>query len=232
MALTDYKQPSLTTDIVLLRVNNYESEDSRRNTMKELQIKLVKRNEDPENGSWSLPGGFVDIDEEIFTNVKRKLEEKTGITGDFYIEQLYTWGDVNRDSRGRVISVSFLGLCNEETYEEKEVNRETGWFNVDWVLEGNLGKLAFDHQKIIEYALERMRNKIEYTDIAFNLLPSEFTIRECQTVYTLILKRGLFNFRRKIAEYVTPLNKQKKEEGKQYRPAELFAVKKNRNSKF
>lgn len=232
MSLENYKRPSLTTDIVLFRVHSCDSEDSRRNTLKELQIKLVKRNEEPEKGCWGLPGGFVDIDEDIFANVLRKLEVKTGISGNFYIEQLYTWGDVDRDSRGRVISVSFLGLCNEETYVEEETDRETGWFNVKLVLEGNLGKLSFDHQKIIEYALERLVNKIEYTDIAFNLLPSEFTISECQAVYSLILNKKILNFRRKIAEYVTPLNKQRKEEGKQFRPAELYSVRKNRNSKF
>ena len=230
MSLKNYERPSLTTDMVLFRVKDNENNNSRKYAKKELQVLLIERDAEPSMGLWSLPGGFVDIDEEIFDNVKRKLKLKTGVEGDFYVEQLYTWGAIDRDARGRVISVSFMGLCNEETYIQNEVDRNIGWFNVFDVLDGGVGELAFDHKKIIEYALERLRGKIDYTDIAFNLLPTEFTMRECQNVYELILNRQIDNFRRKVNEYVENTGEYK--QGTQFRTAELYKVRKSRSSKF
>ena len=228
MSIHDFEKPSLTTDIVLLRVADKESENKRKNSEKELQVLLIKRKEEPCKNCYSLPGGFVNIDEPIYINVRRKLYEKTEVSGDFYIEQLYTWGELDRDSRGRVVSVSYLGLCNNETYTEKFITNE--WLNVYEVLEGKYGDLAFDHKQIIEYALERIKGKIEYTDIAFNLLPEKFTLSECKAVYELILGKTLLNFKRGVAEYIEPLNEY--QEGKQFRPAQLFKVNKDRKSKF
>ena len=228
MSIHDFEKPSLTTDIVLLRVADKVSENKRKNSEKELQVLLIKRKDEPCKDCYSLPGGFVNIDEPIYVNVRRKLYEKTEVSGDFYIEQLYTWGELDRDSRGRVISVSYLGLCNNETYTEKFITNE--WLNVYEVLDGKYGDLAFDHKQIIEYALERIKGKIEYTDIAFNLLPEKFTLSECKAVYELILGKTLLNFKRGVAEYIEPLNEY--QEGKQFRPAQLFKVNKDRKSKF
>ena len=228
MSIHDFEKPSLTTDIVLLRVADKVSENKRKNSEKELQVLLIKRKDEPCKDCYSLPGGFVNIDEPIYVNVRRKLYEKTEVSGDFYIEQLYTWGELDRDSRGRVISVSYLGLCNNETYTEKFITNE--WLNVYEVLEGKYGDLAFDHKQIIEYALERIKGKIEYTDIAFNLLPEKFTLSECKAVYELILGKTLLNFKRGVVEYIEPLNEY--QEGKQFRPAQLFKVNKDRKSKF
>ena len=228
MSIHDFEKPSLTTDIVLLRVADKVSENKRKNSEKELQVLLIKRKEEPCKDCYSLPGGFVNIDEPIYVNVRRKLYEKTEVLGDFYIEQLYTWGELDRDSRGRVISVSYLGLCNNETYTEKFITNE--WLNVYEVLDGKYGDLAFDHKQIIEYALERIKGKIEYTDIAFNFLPEKFTLSECKAVYELILGKTLLNFKRGVAEYIEPLNEY--QEGKQFRPAQLFKVNKDRKSKF
>lgn len=228
MSIHDFEKPSLTTDIVLLRVADKVSENKRKNSEKELQVLLIKRKDEPCKDCYSLPGGFVNIDEPIYVNVRRKLYEKTEVSGDFYIEQLYTWGELDRDSRGRVISVSYLGLCNNETYTEKFITNE--WLNVYEVLEGKYGDLAFDHKQIIEYALERIKGKIEYTDIAFNLLPEKFTLSECKAVYELILGKTLLNFKRGVAEYIEPLNEY--QEGKQFRPAQLFKLNKDRKSKF
>ncbi len=230
MSLMEYERPSLTTDMVLFRVRDLDRENNRRYAQKELQVLLIEREKEPQKGLLSLPGGFVDIDEEIFDNVKRKLKQKTGVEGDFYVEQLYTWGDLNRDARGRVISVSFMGLCNEETYKENYEGHKTGWFSVNDVLAGKFGELAFDHKRIICYALDRLKGKIDYTDIAFNLLPSYFTLRECQNVYELILNKNIDNFRRKISQYVEPTDKML--EGMQFNPAKLYRLKKNRSSNF
>lgn len=230
MSLLDYERPSLTTDMVLFRVKDADCVDTRKYADKELQVLLIKRDTEPSKGMWSLPGGFVDIDEEIFDNVKRKLKMKTGVEGDFYVEQLYTWGDIDRDSRGRVVSVSFLGLCNNDNYVETFVDRKIIWVNVFDILNGCFGDLAFDHKKIIEYAFDRLKGKIEYTDIAFNLLPTNFTMGECQKVYELILGRPITNFRRKVSHYVEPTAH--KLEGKQFNPATLYTVKKDIDSHF
>jgi ADP-ribose pyrophosphatase YjhB (NUDIX family) len=95
MSLMDYERPSLTTDMVLFRVKDNENDNIRKYAEKDLRVLLIERDNEPQMGMWSLPGGFVEIDEEIFDNVKRKLQEKTGVEGDFYVEQLYTWGDVD-----------------------------------------------------------------------------------------------------------------------------------------
>ena len=230
MSIHDFEKPSLTTDIVLLRVLESESPDNRRNSDYELQILMVKRDEEPCKDKYALPGGFVDIDEDIDVNVRRKLLTKTGVNGDFYIEQLFTWGDIDRDERGRVVSVSYLGLCNSSNYNVEKWVENSKWLDVYKVINGKYGDLAFDHKKIIEYALERIKGKIEYTDIAFNLLPEKFTLSECKAVYELILGKSLLNFKRGVAEYIEPLNEY--QEGKQFRPAQLFKVNKDRKSKF
>jgi len=230
LSIHDYEKPSLTTDMVLFKVDREQVQDKRKTAKAELKIVLVKREDAPQKGFLSLPGGFVGIDEGIEENVKRKLEQKAGLKGNFYMEQLYTKGDLNRDSRGRVISVSYLGLCNEENLINVGTLADVGWYKVTEILSGVYGDLAFDHAEIIEYALDRVRNKIEYTDIAFNLVPNEFTISEIQDVYELFLNKEILNFRRKISEYIVSTGK--KTEGQQFRPAELYMLNKHRDSKF
>ena len=217
MSLLDYERPSLTTDIVLMRINDTVSDNNRRNNKKTLEVLLIKRDMAPQEGKWSLPGGFVDIDEEIDYNVQRKLAEKTGITGNFYMEQLYTWGALNRDERGRVISVSYLGLVNEQTYVNNGGFAEQMWVDV---YEAMKMDLAFDHNAIIAYAMQRIQNKAEYTDILLNLMPEEFTIKDCQIVYEVALNKHMDNFKRRVGKYFISTNKMT--EGKQFRPAELF----------
>lgn len=230
MSINDYEKPSLTTDMVLFRVDREKATDKRKVAKAELKIVLVKREDAPQKGFLSLPGGFVQIDEGIEDNVKRKLKHKAGINGNFYMEQLYTKGDLNRDSRGRVISVSYLGLGNIETLVDVGTILDVGWYKVNEVLKGVYDDLAFDHSEIIEYAIERVRNKIEYTDIAFNLLPKEFTISDVQDIYEIFLNKKILNFRRKISDYIVATGK--RTEGKQYRPAELYMLNKERDSKF
>ena len=203
--------------MVLVRVNETESENMRRGSNKKLQVLLIKRDCEPQMGKWSLPGGFVDIDEEIEDNVRRKLSEKVGVFGDFYIEQLYTWGAINRDERGRVLSVSYLGLVNNKTHFNIGGSHEQSWINIEDVLKMDL---AFDHKRIIEYAIKRIQGKAEYTDIIFNLMPEEFTVKDCQDVYEMILDKKMDNFKRRVGKYMEPLGKMRV--GKQFRPAELY----------
>ena len=221
MTLKDYERPSLTTDMVLFRIVETDSGNMRKSSNKKLQVLLIQRKIEPQMGKLSLPGGFVEIDEEIEDNVKRKLKEKTGIFGDFYVEQLYTFGAVNRDERGRVISCAYLGLVNDVTHQNVGGSANQKWVDVDVVLDMNL---AFDHKKIIKYAIQRIQGKAEYTDIIFNLMPEEFTIKDCQDVYEMILEKKMDNFKRRVGKYLAPLGKMR--EGKQFRPAELYTWKK------
>lgn len=217
MSLKDYERPSLTTDMVLFRINETDSGNNRKNTNKVLQVLLIQRDIEPQFGKWSLPGGFVEIDEEIGNNVLRKLNEKTGISGDFYTEQLYTFGAIDRDERGRVISVSYLGLVNEANYTNVGGSAKQAWVDIDDAMDIDL---AFDHKEIIKYAIQRIQGKAEYTDILFNMMPTEFTIHDVQMVYEMMLGKKMDNFKRRINKYITPLNKMRA--GKQFRPAELF----------
>ena len=221
MSLMDYERPSLTTDMVLMRVVETDSGNMRKGSNKNLQVLLIKRDCEPQIGRWSLPGGFVDIDEEIEDNVKRKLMEKTGVSGNFYVEQLYTFGAVNRDERGRVISCSYLGLVNNVTHQNVGDTANQAWVDIDVALDTDL---AFDHKEIIKYAIKRIRGKAEYTDIIFNLMPEEFTIKDCQDVYEMILDKKMDNFKRRVGKYMEPLGKMRV--GKQFRPAELYTWKK------
>ena len=217
MSLKEYERPSLTTDMVVFRIHEIQSTNSRKNSYKRLQVLLIERNSEPQKGKWSLPGGFVNIDEEIEANALRKLQEKTGVSGDFYVEQLFTWGNLNRDERGRVISVSYLGLVKPETYVNAGGAEKQTWMDVEVAM---YMPLAFDHSEILKYAVERLRGKMEYTDIVFNLLPDEFTIQDIKAIYELLFNKKQDNFRRRIEKYVMPANKTRT--GGQFRPAELY----------
>ena len=217
MSLKNYERPSLTTDVVVFRIHEIQSTNSRKNSYKRLQVLLIERSSEPQAGKWSLPGGFVNIDEEIEANALRKLREKTGVYGNFYTEQLYTWGNVERDERGRVISVSYLGLVKPETYINAGGTEKQRWVDLEIALQEDL---AFDHKEIIKYAVERLKGKMEYTDIVFNLLPDEFTIHDVKAIYELLFYKKQDNFRRRIEKYVEPMNKMRT--GGQFRPAELY----------
>lgn len=195
-----YQKPSVTVDILIFRLVN----DS-------VDILLIKRKKPPYKEFWAFPGGFVNIDESLEDAAKRELLEETNVKN-VYLEQLYTFGDVERDPRMRVISVSYMALLNEndiEKFNEKAGDdaKELQWFNINELLNGiedNSIKLAFDHEKIFKLAIERLRGKIDYTNIAFQLLPKEFSMLELQNVYEQILNKKLYtpNFRRNMAKKV------------------------------
>jgi 8-oxo-dGTP diphosphatase len=169
---------------------------------------------------WAIPGGFVNIDESLETAAKRELQEETGVQ-DVYLEQLYTFGDPGRDPRTRVITVVYFALLDSERLQVKAADDavDVGWFSVY-----QLPPLAFDHEKILHYALERLRGKLDYTTIAFSLLPEQFTLRELQRVYEIILHKRLDkrNFRKKILSTgILEDTGAKKMEGT-HRPARLY----------
>lgn len=277
---TIYEKPSVTVDMVLFTVGEKQVDNSKRkNIEKELRILLVKRKDYPFKGYWAMPGGFININDSLSESVSKKLKEETNI-GNVYFEQLYTWGDVNRDPRMRVISASYMALVNRNNLKEIKGDRteDIGWFTVkkelistkkflpdkleskyklvlintekdvrlDYlivenkkirdfnveesysIIEGKNSneKIAFDHVKIINYALERMQNKVQYSTIAFSLLPELFTLTELQQVYEMILGRELIksNFRRWITPLVEETDKSKKEGA--HRPSRLFRLRK------
>ncbi len=204
-----YQRPSVTVDVVMMSLRQ-----------RDLQILLVKRRSWPYEGMWAIPGGFVNIDESLEAAAKRELQEETGLQN-VYMEQLYTFGDPNRDPRTRVITVVYFALLDSERLHVRAASdaADVGWFSVY-----GLPPLAFDHDEIIHYALSRLRGKLEYTTIAFSLLPEQFTLRELQRVYEIILHRKLDkrNFRKKIlATGILEDTGEKKMEGT-HRPARLY----------
>lgn len=163
-----------------------------------LKVLLVKRQRPPYRGAWALPGGLVGKDEAVDAAAFRELQERTN-SGNVYLEQLYTFGDPGRDPRGRVITVAYYALVDWQQFQLKSRARvsETDWFSVK-----RLQALAFDHRRIVDYALERLRSKINYTTVGFQLLPKHFTLTELQKSYEVILGRRLDkrNFRRKMLQ--------------------------------
>jgi 8-oxo-dGTP diphosphatase len=162
-----------------------------------LQVLLVKRGVPPFEGQYAIPGGFIREGESLEEAALRELYEEAGVRNVF-LEQLYTFGDPKRDPRGRVITVAYYALIASDKLSlvAGADAAEAQWFPVN-----DLPLLAFDHRSILDYAIERLRNKLEYTTVGFQLLPEKFTLGELQAVYEAILGRALDkrNFRRKIA---------------------------------
>ncbi|HHU59327.1 TPA: NUDIX hydrolase [bacterium] len=274
----EFEKPSVTVDMLIFTVRDKEVDNYRKLPEKKLSLLLIKRKGHPYKDKWALPGGFVDMDESLEEAAIRELKEETNLDN-IYMEQLYTWGDVDRDPRTRVISASYMALVDSATLDIKAGDDayEAKWFDVECKLyettnkiEGATEKLikkynlvlthkditlsskievtsiikkgqnatitsiienndiAFDHAKIIRYGIDRLRNKIEYTDIAFNLMSDYFTLSELQQVYEIILDKELLraNFRRKIKPLVKETNKYQKE-NKGHRPSKLYKYNKD-----
>lgn len=181
----DYPHPAVTVDIVVF---GYDEAD--------LKVLLIQRDRAPYRSKWALPGGFVEIDESIDDAARRELEEETGMSRVF-LEQLYTFGAPKRDPRERVISVAHYALVKltDHTVRAASDARNVAWFPV-----ADLPALAFDHEEILEVALRRLKGKIRYEPIGFELLPQKFPLSELQRLYETILEQELDkrNFRKKI----------------------------------
>ena len=183
-----YRQVSVTVDVILFRfVDN------------DLKVLLIKRKKWPFEGHWAIPGGFVGYDEPLEEAALRELAEETNVR-DVYLEQLYTFGDPQRDPRTRVITVAYFALLSAEQAARIQLRSASDASDATWWSIYNQPALAFDHAKILEYALRRLRWKLEYTALGFMLLPKAFTLSELQAAYEIILGEGLDkrNFRRKI----------------------------------
>lgn len=255
----DYDRLALTVDILILSVSSEETINYRKTDKKKMSILLVKRGEYPFKDKWCLPGGFVKVDEELNDAPSRILKEETNVEN-IYLEQLYTFGGVNRDPRMRVVSTSYMALIDKNklsnnlnknacwfdviSYEEKnnvvEIILDNGQTTIKFSVEKTLREkttdrydfnilrndaLAFDHPLAILAGIERLRNKIEYTDIVFNMMPELFTLGELQKVYEVILGKKLLDpaFRRIIANKVEKTECMKTGGG--HRPSVLFRYK-------
>jgi 8-oxo-dGTP diphosphatase len=194
-----------------------------------LKVLLSHRLKKPFKGNYTLPGGFLDEDLNLKNNAEKILERDVGVFG-FYLEQLFTFGELDRDPRGRVLSTAYYALVdsNKVKVNFSEKYDEVKWFNVSDV---SKLKVGFDHKKIIDYGMERIKNKIEYTNVAFELLPDKFTLAELQEVYEVILDKEIDkrNFRKKIFEddLVVPLEEYKKQG--RMRPAQYYKFKESKN---
>jgi 8-oxo-dGTP diphosphatase len=183
----DYERPSVTVDIVIFSI-----------LAEQLKVLLVKRKAWPYEGMWAIPGGFVKMDESLDAAAYRELAEETDVTGsDVYLEQLYTFGEPDRDPRTRVITVAYVALVGADKLNPRAASDAEA---VDWFSIYDLPALGFDHDQILEYALTRLRYKLEYSAVGFQLMPERFTLRELQDAYEIILgtKLDKGNFRSKI----------------------------------
>ena len=225
----DYERPSVTADVVLFTMGE-EFISNRKSSKKQLRVLLMKRESDPYNGYFSLPGGFVGINETIEEVAKKKVFEKTGFDN-FYMEQLYTFDGLNRDERWRVISTAYIGIVKPHTFASQYGTHFSEWFNIigdkligiDTGRELSFDDLAFDHGSIIKVALERIRGKLFYTDIGFEFEDKEFTVGSLNTTFEAIMQRPIKNFKRTMQDKITPTGKIVY--GRAYRPAELFKKK-------
>ena len=161
---------------------------------RELKTLLVKIKKGPFVGRWAFPGGLVQVGESLDDAARRELSEKTGVQ-DLYLEQLYTFGDAQRDPVAHTVAVAYFALVPyfDQALRHGEKYEDVGWFRVR-----ALPRLAYDHNAIAAYALQRLQAKLGYTNIVYSLLPREFTVAELQDIYEVILNEQLDrrNFRR------------------------------------
>ena len=181
----EYERPAVTVDCVVFGLDD-----------EDLKILLIQRDLDPFMGKWALPGGFLHINESPEQAARRELAEETGVKIAF-LEQLYTYGDSNRDPREHTITIAHFALVKMSGHKIQAASdaRNAAWFSID-----DTPKLAFDHAIILKTAHERLRAKVKYQPIGFELLPDKFALRHLQYMYESILDRKIDkrNFRKKM----------------------------------
>lgn len=181
-----YPHPSVTTDCVIFGFDGTR-----------LQVLLIERGIDPFKGRWAFPGGFLNPDETAEEGALRELQEETGLTG-AYIEQFHTYTDPYRDPRERVITIAYYALVRIQEVEGGDDAAAARWFPIDEV-----PQLAFDHDRILRDAMRKLRERIHFEPIGFELLPEKFTMKDLQLLYEAILdvKFDRRNFSKKMIHY-------------------------------
>lgn len=215
----EYPRAALTVDCVVFGLDDDD-----------LKVMLIRRGGEPFKGRWALPGGFVRVDESVDDAARRELREETGITGVF-LEQLYTFGEVRRDPRERVVSVAYYALCN---LGEHQIAATTDADDAKWFAVGDTPRLAFDHDEILEKAVARLRAKVRYEPIGFELLPGKFTLSQLQRLYEKVLGRPLDkrNFRKKVESMGIVVETGELQQDVAHRAARLFRFDEERYRKL
>ena len=167
----DYPRPAVTTDCVIF---GYDG--------KELKVLLIERGIEPFKGCWAFPGGFLNMDEDALAGARRELKEETGLE-DAFIEQFHTFSEPGRDPRGRVITIAHYALVKIQEVEGGDDAAQARWFPI-----GEVPPLAFDHDRILRMAMSRLKEKIHFEPVGFELLPDVFTMPQLQNLYESILE--------------------------------------------
>ena len=167
----DYPRPAVTTDCVIF---GYDG--------KELKALLIERGIEPFKGCWAFPGGFIDMDEDALAGARRELKEETGLENAF-IEQFHTFSEPGRDPRGRVITIAHYALVKIQEVEGGDDASQARWFPI-----GEVPPLAFDHDRILRMAMSRLKERIHFEPVGFELLPDVFTMPQLQNLYEAILE--------------------------------------------
>ncbi|MBS9715806.1 NUDIX domain-containing protein [Pseudohalocynthiibacter aestuariivivens] len=212
----DYPHPAVTADIVIFSIRD-----------EELHVLLIQRKLNPFKGAWALPGGFIQMDEDLETGAARELAEETGLTG-IHLEQLGAFGRPDRDPRERVITIAFLALVPSD---KLVLSAATDASDAQWHNLSDLPKLAFDHENILNAGRERLANMVS-SDIAqsarvvFKFLPGKFTLAQAQSVFEIIKGEALDkrNFRKWIMANWALTDLEEKTQGGRHRPAALYSL--------
>jgi 8-oxo-dGTP diphosphatase len=208
----DHPHPAVTVDIVVFTIRD-----------KQLELLLIRRAYAPHKGKWALPGGFVGIDEGLDEAASRELQEETGVSN-VYLEQLYTFGKPKRDPRERVITVAYYALIPSDKMQLQAASDAVAvrWFGLH-----ELPKLAFDHAHIVSMANKRLVSKLDYSTLAFQFLPTSFTLNDLQDIYQIICQHEVDkrNFRKWILGLDQIVETGEKRTGGAHRPAKLYKKK-------
>src|SRR6266699_4251050 len=204
-----YPRAALTVDCVVFGFDEGE-----------LKVLLIERALEPFKGRWALPGGFVRVDETLDEAARRELEEEAGLK-EVFLEQLYTFGAIHRDPRERVVSVAYYALVKLADFKTKAATdaADARWFPISKV-----PKLAFDHADLLAMALSRLKGKVRYQPIGFELLPPKFTLSQLQHLYEAVIGVELDkrNFRKKVVGFDLLVPLKEKQMAGRHRPAQLF----------
>jgi 8-oxo-dGTP diphosphatase len=210
MAFTyEWPRPALAVDCVVFGLDETD-----------LKVLLIQRRIPPFQHAWALPGGFVRMDETLEAAAKRELQEEAGVT-DVYLEQLYTFSSLDRDPRERVVTVAHYALAK---LSDHKIRAATDAMGVGWFALDDLPKLAFDHSEIVRTAHERLRGKVRYAPVGFELLPPRFSLTQLQRLYEIILGTELYkrNFRKKLLGMDLLVETDEYEQGVRHRAARLY----------
>jgi 8-oxo-dGTP diphosphatase len=205
----EYPRAALTVDCVVFGLD-----------VSDLKVLLIQRKLPPFQHAWALPGGFVHVDETLDEAARRELAEEAGVT-DIYLEQLYTFGAIDRDPRERVVSIAYFALAKLSDHRIRAATDAmgVGWFSLD-----ELPKLAFDHSEVVVTARDRLRGKVRYAPVGFELLPPRFSLTQLQRLYEIILGTDLDkrNFRKKILAMDLIVETDEVEQNVRHRAARLY----------